>query len=253
MVKTIHLNDKPTKLKIVISATFKTKVWIMVKDKDRPNTYYTKRYGFVEGTETFYVLMPQTPVNAQVIVYNDENGIIKNDNSFKVLEVKALAYQVTKTNFSKKTSSFIKFAQEFCDEAGYISASPKGDIYKSNNGRFRIDYFDAIRNNNGNVIKTPARISQISGKIEVSAEQFKTFTIPMRMAILLHEYSHYYLNKNPSNEIEADINGLNIYLKLGYPKIDIYNVFLNVFKTAPSEGNKQRFEKLDNFVKGFKN
>ena len=252
MVQTIHLNDKPTKLKIVISTMFRTKLWIMVKDKDRPNTYYTKRYGFVDGKEEFFVLMPQTPVNAQVIVYNDENGIIRNDNSFKVLEIKALDYKVPKANFSKKTSSFIKFAQEFCDEAGYISSSMRGDIYKSNNGRFRIDYFDAIRNNEGNVLKTPARISQITGKIEVSAEQFRTFTIPMRMAILLHEYSHYYLNKNPSNEIEADKNGLNIYLKLGYPKIDIYNVFLNVFKTAPSEGNKARFEKLDNFVKNYK-
>lgn len=253
MVKTIQLNDKPTKLKIVISAIYRTKLWIMVKDKDRPNTYYTKRYGFVSGTQEFYVLMPQSPINAQVIIYNDENGIIRNDNSFKVLEITALDYDLPKNNFSKKTSSFIKFAQEFCDEAGYISASPKGDIYKSNNGRFRIDYFDAIRNNSGVVLKTPARISQITGKIEVSAEQFRTFTIPMRMAILLHEYSHFYLNKNPSNEIEADINGLNIYLKLGYPKIDIYNVFLNVFQTAPSEGNKARFEKLDNFVKNHKN
>lgn len=73
----------------------------------------------------------------------------------------------------------------------------------------------------------------------------------MRMAILLHEYSHYYLNKNPSNEVEADLNGLRLYLKLGYPKIDIYNVFLNVFKTSPSEQNKRRFKKLDNLVKNF--
>ena len=71
----------------------------------------------------------------------------------------------------------------------------------------------------------------------------------MRMAILLHEYSHYYLNTNPSDESQADLNGLNIYLKLGYPRIDIYNVFLNVFKRSPSKENKKRFEKLDRFVK----
>jgi hypothetical protein len=74
----------------------------------------------------------------------------------------------------------------------------------------------------------------------------------MRMAILLHEYAHYYLNKQPSNESEADLNGLNIYLQLGYPKIDIYNVFLNVFKRSPSAQNKSRFEKLDRFVKKHK-
>lgn len=252
MVKEIKLNDKPTKLKIVIKTSMREKLWIKVKDSDRPNTYYTKRYGYVEGTETFYVLMPQAPTHASVIIYNDANGEVRRDTSFEIISISALPYSLPSTNFSKKTQSFIKFAQEFCDEAGYISASPKGDVYKSNNGRFRIDYFDAIRNVSGKILRTPARISQVNGKIEVSAEQFRTFTIPMRMAILLHEYSHYYLNKNPSNEIEADINGLNIYLKLGYPKIDIYNVFLNVFKTAPSEGNKSRYERLDNFVKNFK-
>ena len=135
----------------------------------------------------------------------------------------------------------------------YSNIDTKGDIYKSNNGKFRIDYFDTIRSYaTGNTIKTPARISQRNGRIEVSAEQFRTFTIPMRMAILLHEYSHYYLNKNPRNETEADLNGLNIYLKLGYPNIDIYNVFLNVFKLSPSMENKKRFDKLDKFVKNFK-
>jgi hypothetical protein len=198
MVKNILLNDKPTKLKIVIETTYREKIWIKVKDAHRKNTYYTKRYGFVEGKQDFYVLMPQAPMEASVVVYNDTNGLMRADNSFRVLEVKALDYKVPKPNFSKKTQAFVKFAQEFCDECGYLSSSQKGDIYTSNNGRFRIDYFDVIKNSSGSVIKTPARISQISGKIEVSAEQFRTFTIPMRMAILLHEYSHFYLNKNPS-------------------------------------------------------
>ena len=253
MVTSITLGEKPTKLKIVIETQFKEKIWIQVKDANRKNTYYTKRYSNVEGEETFYVLMPQAPDEATIIVVNDANGMIRNDYSFKVKEIKALPYNVLKRNFSKKTTSFIKFAQEFADECGYLSANPKGDIYRSNNGKFRIDYFDVIRSyNTGRQIGTPARISQVNGRIEVSAEQFRKYTIPMRMAILLHEYSHYYLNKNPHNETEADLNGLNIYLKLGYPKIDIYNVFLNVFKTSPSVQNKMRYEKLNNFVKNFK-
>ena len=71
----------------------------------------------------------------------------------------------------------------------------------------------------------------------------------MRMAILLHEYAHFYVNKVPRNEIEADINGLGIYLKLGYPTIDIYNVFLKVFKQSPSNQNKERYDTLDRFVR----
>ncbi len=252
MVKTINLNEKPTKLKLVISTPYKEKLWIKVKDANRPNTYYTIRYGFVEGKQEFVVLMPQSPEKAQICIFNDANGNIPNDTSFNVVKIKATLYQLAKNNFSKKTQSFVKFAQEFCDECGYLSASSSGDIYTSNNGKFRIDYFDKIRNSSGQTIDTPARISQLNGRMEVSAEQFREFTIPMRMAILCHEYSHYYVNKNPSNEVEADINGLNIYLKLGYPKIDIYNVFLNVFKKSPTMLNKERFEKLNSFVKNFK-
>lgn len=253
MIEKIKLYGKPTKLKITIQTPYKEKIWIQVKDDSRKNTYYTKRYSNIDGKQTFYVLMPQSPDVATVFVVNDKNGLIDNDYSFKVIEIKSLPYNLLKRNFSKKTTSFIKFAQEFSDECGYLSANTKGDIYKSNNGKFRIDYFDTIRSYaTGNTIKTPARISQRNGRIEVSAEQFRTFTIPMRMAILLHEYSHYYLNKNPRNETEADLNGLNIYLKLGYPNIDIYNVFLNVFKLSPSMENKKRFDKLDKFVKNFK-
>jgi hypothetical protein len=252
MVKSITLNEKPTKLKLVIKTPYKEKLWIKVKDADRPNTYYTKRYGFVEGTKEFVVLMPQAPEKAQIMIFNDANGNIPTDTSFSIVEIKAIPYKLRRNNFSKKTQSFVKFAQEFSDECGYLSASSKGDVYTSNNGKFRIDYFDNIRNSSGKIIQTPARISQLNGRMEVSAEQFREFTIPMRMAILCHEYSHYYVNKNPSNEVEADINGLNIYLKLGYPKIDIYNVFLNVFKKSPTMLNKERFDKLNAFVKKFK-
>jgi hypothetical protein len=252
MVTKVTLNEQPTKLKVVIETKYKEKIWIQVRDADRKNTYYTKRYGFVHGKEEFVVLMPQAPMEAVVMVFSDNNGMIRNDTSFRVVEVKSTPYKVPRYNFSKKTQSFVKFAQEFADECGYLSSSSQGDVYMSNNGKYRIDYFDEIRNVNGLVLKTPARISQVNGRIEVSAAQFREMTIPMRMAILLHEYSHFYLNRNPSNEVEADLNGLNIYLKLGYPKIDIYNVFLNVFKTAPSEANKKRFDKLDKFVKNHK-
>jgi len=252
MRKRIELNEKPTKLKVIIKTDAKEKIWIKVSDANRKNTYYTKRYAFIDGVEEFFVLMPQSPMEALVIVYNDENGRLRNDESFD-FKVQALPYDLPKYKFSKKTTSFIKFAQEFADECGYLSSSARGDTYMSNNGRFRIDYFDVIRNSRTRkIVSTPARISQINGRIEVSARQFRKYTIPMRMAILLHEYSHYFINKNPSSEIQADINGLNIYLKLGYPKIDIYNVFLNVFKRSPSMQNKKRYIKLDKFVKNFK-
>ena len=252
MTKSVRLNENPTKLKLVLKTPYKEKLWIKVADAERPNTLYTMRYAFVEGQKEFVVLMPQAPKIAEVSIVNDSNGNIVNDTSFSIVEISAIPYKIPNNQFSKKTQAFIKFAQEFSDECGYLSASKTGDIFTSNNKKYRIDYFDEIRNSNGIVVHTPARISQLNGRIEISAKQFREFTIPMRMAILLHEYSQYYLNKNPSNEVEADLNGLTCYLKMGYPKIDIYNVFLNVFKKAPSMVNKDRFEKLNSFVKNYK-
>ena len=31
---------------------------------------------------------------------------------------------------------------------------------------------------------------------------------------------------------------------LGYPRIDAYNVYLDVFETTPTEGNKDRYDAL---------
>ena len=76
--------------------------------------------------------------------------------------------------------------------------------------------------------------------------------VAMRMAILMHEYAHFYVNKVPSDESEADINGLKIYFTRGYPKISAYNVFLNVFKRSPSSANKERYDMLDNFIREYK-
>jgi hypothetical protein len=252
MIRKIRLNEKPTTLKIVIETNGEQRIWLKVKDANRKNTFYTKRFSDINGRQSFFVRLPQAPEVAKVIVYNDKTGRGRRDFGFRVLSITEVPLKTTPIKMSKKTKSFVKFAQEFCDECGYLSSSPTGHTYRSNNGKFRIDLFDKIRSKKSKkVIGTPARISQLTGKIEVSKAMFKRYTIAMRMAILLHEYSHFYLNRVPSDESEADINGLKIYLSLGYPRIDAYNVFLNVFKKSASEQNLHRYEKLDSFIRNF--
>jgi hypothetical protein len=100
---------------------------------------------------------------------------------------------------------------------------------------------------------TPARIDVDSGLIEVSKKHFMDYTIPNRMAILLHEFSHIYLNDNIDDEVEADLNGLLIYLGLGYPRIEAFEVFAKTFIVAPTEQNKMRYDKIKNFIDNFEN
>ena len=252
MIKNIQLDGDPCTIQLSIGCSKPTKIWIKVCDARKNKTYYTKRYAKINGEQTYYVRLPQAPDMATLIVYADGDTPLAKSNKFKVFGINILPLVIKPIPISRKTKSFIAFAQEFCEEASYLNATPKGETYMSNNGKFRIDYFDKIRNRStGKVVSTPARISQINGKIEISKDMFSKYSVPMRMAIILHEYSHFYLNVNPSSEIESDINGLRIYLSMGYPRIDAYNVFLNVFKTSANDLNLDRFEKLDNFIKSY--
>lgn len=249
-----RLGGKPCTLKVVIETNQPEKLWIKFSDADQNHTFYTKRYTNIEGRQDFYIRMPQAPDVGFLLVYNNDNpqGKGEDGSTFKVVETQVLPLQRERIRFNDKTESFIKFAQEFCERAGVLSCSKKGDIYKSDDLQFRIDYFDVIRDEKGRPLPTPARISKYNGLIEVSKFHFKDMSIPMRMAILCHEFCHFYVNKNPESEIQADINGLRIYLALGYPRIDAYNVFLNVFQTA--SGNPEtfaRFQTLDKFIKNY--
>jgi hypothetical protein len=126
---------------------------------------------------------------------------------------------------------------------------PSGD-YISDDKKFVIK-FPAVIEDNGVEQATPARIDIDTGIIEVSKKQFLDFTIPNRMAILLHEFSHVYLNDNVDDEVEADLNGLLIYLGLGYPRIEAFEVFAKTFLNTPTEQNKIRFDRIKNFIDEF--
>jgi len=251
MNKEILLNHKPCTIQVDIETFEPQKLWIKVSDAQQEHTYYTKRYAKINGKQTFFIRLPQSPKIADLIIYNDiSKDLNLQDDTFKINNIQIVTLKKTPLNLSKQTISFIRFAQEFSEMAGVLEASKKGEVYISDNGKFRIDYFDEIRNElTGNVISTPARISQISGRIEVSKKAFISYSVPMRMAILLHEFSHFYINKNPQSEVQADLNGMKLYLAIGYPRIDAYNVFLNVFKGTENPESVTRFKKLDSFIK----
>jgi hypothetical protein len=252
MIQSIRLDNIPCTLRIVITASSPTKVWIKVADSKKRLTYYTKRYGFVKDEQTYYVRLPQSPDMANVIVYADGSTPEAQNNNLKIRTLNVLPLTVKPIQISKRTKSFILFAQEFCERCSYLPATPQGESYYSDNGKFKIVYYPEIKSKaDGKVVKTPARISQINGRIEVSKTLFMPYSVAMRMAILMHEFSHFYINKNPNSEIESDINGLNIYLALGYPRIDAYNVFCNVFKSSTNTETLKRFETLNNFIKEY--
>lgn len=244
--------NKPCCIKLTIRCSEPRKMYLKVKDSEKPFTDYTNRYCTIEKQQSLWVRMPISPQVADIIIKSEAQMDGRKDNAYEVVDLKMIPLKRKLTSFDSSNptiQNYIQFCQEFCAKAGYISAG--NSIYTSNDGKFRIDYLDDIIDSQGKPMNTPARISRSEGIIEVSKEKFKNYTIPMRMAILLHEFSHYYLNTDIANETEADLNGLLIYLGLGYPRIDAYNVFSQVFITAPNSVNTNRMKIIDKFIRNF--
>jgi hypothetical protein len=251
MIVSVPTRYEELTLVIKVYTNSPTRIRLKVIDADQPNTYFTDRFKTVDGDFTFYVRMPVSGNNALVYVFNEDigNKLQNEDNSFEI-------ESITKESLEKKLDvidfanpyirSFVNFCTRFCYNAGSL---PSGN-YVSDDKKFVIKYLPTITDN-GEEQTTPARIDITNGTIEISKRQFVEYTIPNRIAILLHEFSHVFLNDNVDDEVEADLNGLLIYLGLGYPRIEAFEVFAKTFINAPTEGNKVRFDRLKQFIDNF--
>lgn len=254
MVYTIPTDYAELTLVVKVRTSAPVPIRIILKDTEVRNLEFTNRYRTVNGDYTFFIRLPVTGREAKLIIYNEQIGNIPSmgDKTFKVLSIEKtpLEKRLDVIDFNPKLKSFIKFATRFCYNAGAL----KPDNYRSSDWEFMIEYLPTIVDDRtGQVINTSARVSKQTGVIQVSQEKYIPMTFPMRMAILLHEFSHYNLNENIDNEIEADLNALIIYLGLGYPRIEAHEAWLVAFIGAPTPQNKQRYDVLKKFIDDFDN
>jgi hypothetical protein len=238
-------------LKIVVKTP--TTVRIKICDETKNKIIFTNRTKAVRNEEIFYIRMPLTSDSIILSVYDDRIGNLPKEQEKNITVISCQKQPLEKrmdvVDISNKSiSEFVDFAQRFCFNASYLET---GKSYQSDNGEFIIEYLDVITNKDGRALTTPARINQSTGRIQVAKKYIDEYTIPMRFAILCHEFSHYYVNDDIHDESEADINGLLIYLGLGYPRIEGYEAFYKVFMDAPSEANGKRFQRIDNFIRNF--
>lgn len=242
----------PCMVRVKVRTPKPTKIKLVARDKNQANTEFTNTVKTVNGDQDMFIRMPMSPNTLVISITNVAVGERprSEETTFEVLDVKNEELDVTigKTNMDTPlVRSFVNFCQKFCYNAGWI---PPKDYYSKNN-QFKIEYLPQIVGNNGSVLKTPARISTTNGRIQISQEAYIPFTVPMRMAILLHEFSHYYLNSDISDEVEADLNALTIYLGLGYPIKEAYAAFGQTFVGSPTPLNKSRYDIIDTFIKDY--
>ena len=147
-------------------------------------------------------------------------------------------------NLDSYLVEFVRFASKFAKECGY---SRTNKIYQSTTGQFTIKYLkELIDPSSGKSVETPARIERETGVIEINSKIFKTYSIPMRMFILLHEIMHRY--KNTRDEFEADKGAGELYEGLGFPRIEAIYSYTRVFKAENPEQAQRKIKMLEMMI-----
>lgn len=254
MHKIIDTDNQAFTVYITINANGNKKFRVWCEEYGKVNSRYADRVINVEGRRTIFFSLPVTPRRMFFGCLNMENPHDK-DFTISITQTPARSYDIQTDELSR---SFLQFAIQFSQVCGFLNPAPNGSVKTSPDGNFRIKYFPVIVDNQtGKAVNTPARIGHRTGIIEVAKNRFDKYTVPMRVMILLHEFSHKYRNPNMglpiSHEIGADVNGLYLYLGVGFSKVDAICVFANVFLKAQTDGNIQRMRKIQDYIQRFEN
>lgn len=252
----IPTNNFPFQLALPIESKVPAYMRIIAVDPMKPATKYADISGLVDGKRTFNLRFPESPKKLKIVILNQDNGDLPfgEDPTFELTNIEVQKLKEYDVWWNQDTKNFYKFAVEFAQNAGILSSGKKKPhIYRSDDGKFTIDYYDTIYDKKSKqFINTPARVGHITGVIEVSKSKFLSYTVPMRLAILLHEFSHKYLNPNimrPINdETSADIQGLYIYLGKGWSPVEAHKAYLKVFRSANSKSNHKRYKIIRDFI-----
>lgn len=218
----------------------------------KPNTVYFEAAPIIRGKDSFIVRIPKMPDLVYLDIYNEKNGNLKFDGTFRLGNIKsgpiATTFSIGRI-FDPNLNRFMAFIDDFAENAAILSA--QNSIYTSNDGQFRIDYLDVIRDENGNEMQTPFRVNEKTKVIQASKKKILGYTVPGRRMWLYHEGAHVYMNANPADELEADKHAITLYLGTGNPIIEAYTVINQCFKNSPTNLNRQRYEQLNAFIKNF--
>lgn len=251
MTKTYDINNKECSLHISITTNKPNKFLVCASDM-KPNSFYAMRTIDIDKSRTIHINFPVSPKKVKIDVRSMKD-VEEHQFLVGIKEKPLTTYDIF---MDGNTKEFLKLAVPFAQTCGFIQPYVNGRTFSSPDKKFNIKYFPIIRDfRTGQIFNTPARIGHNSGIIEIAARSFKKYTIPMRMMILLHEFSHKW--KNPqmklpiSDEVGADINALYIYLGLGWSKVDAIKVYADVFLKAQTQSNIDRMRKIMNYIQKF--
>ncbi len=129
--------------------------------------------------------------------------------------------------------------------AQYAGVKPVGALKR---GNVTFEIFDVLTDpKTGEEVSTPARVDHNTGIVQIAKRDFDKYTVPMRMFILAHERVHYVMDT--TDESKADINALNICLRMGFPKMELLYAATKVFPDTPE--SRMRVDAMVNFINNY--
>ncbi len=208
------------------------------------SNYITRGFGTPEkpfsGTKTFCFPMPLSPKRLVFEVTSPNS-----DNDIKVLGVEKLKLRQADVWLTPDTQEFFDFAKDFVKKASYYLPGVYVRESKAMKGReFIISYKNELLDGDGNPVNTPARISRSTGIVEVNRRKFLSYSIPMRLIILMHEFVHW--KNNTRIELECDKNAINLLLLSGFAKTEVMYAFTKIFMGKNHLAN--RVEEIVKFI-----
>src|SRR4051812_22188577 len=256
---TIGTDYQACTVRLTIRSLKPCTIHILAYDRDRQNTVFTNRFENVmqDGDNDTWIPMPLTPKNVIVSIFTEAgNKSVGEEANFKIVGIRKYPNVFSDYSaiglFDAGLASFVDLAQRFCFNAGILPVSQPGECYCSQDKLFKIRYLPTLTDpKTGQEVNTPMRISAYTRVIEASRAKLLSMSVPGRFCIGTHEYSHEFENKNPDDELEADINGLTIYLGMGYSKYEAIETYATTFYNSPNEENLSRFKHIEKFVKNF--
>lgn len=143
--------------------------------------------------------------------------------------------QLQREKLTPGERDFMALASRISRDIGAMSTGLK----KSPKQRFQVRVYNIIRED-GEALETPARVELGTGYMEVSKKKLKSYTIPMRMFILCHEFAHYI--NDSLDEHAADETGAKLYLKMGFPRSEAFYALTDILP----ENNQEAIVRINN-------
>jgi hypothetical protein len=228
---------KSCSLKITLHAKHEAVVHLQGIDAKHQKTLFFKRTKRLKkGKTVIHINLPVSPVQL-VLLVSSKHGIKVSCQKIALPTREHIA-------IDERTADFIDHALDFSLHASYL---PDEQVYYSEEEDFPIEYVPTMFDAEGNEIDGPAKIKRQSGYITVNSTLFRGYTVPMRMFVLLHEWFHHHANTG--KETEVDIHALQVYLSLGFPKLEVMSVTAGNFEDK--KGLIKRVERIFDYLKNY--